>query len=155
MGGSLTDKGVVMTTQPMPETEAMLITHDRVFNSVLNGRNLDLIPQVCTEGYAYHGPGDLELRGAGPLREMIEGYLTAFPDLHMAVEQRVVEGNRISTLWRATGTHSGPLDDIEPSGKKIDFCGQVIMRFEGSKIAEEWESFDELLMLRQIGAMPE
>ncbi len=29
------------------------------------------------------------------------------------------------------------------------------MRFEGSKIAEEWESFDGLVMLQQIGALPE
>jgi predicted ester cyclase len=29
------------------------------------------------------------------------------------------------------------------------------MRFEGSKIAEEWESFDELVILQQIGALPE
>ena len=69
-------------------------------------------------------------------------------------EQLVVEGDLISTRWRATGTHDGPLDNIEPTGKKIDINGQVIMRFEGSKIAEEWESFDEVAMLQQIGEMP-
>ena len=62
---------------------------------------------------------------------MIEGYLTAFPDLHMSVEQRVVEGNLISTRWNVTGTHDGPLGDIEPTGKKIDIAGQLTMRFEG------------------------
>ena len=118
-----------MATQPMPETQAMRITHDRVFNDVVNGRNLDLLSQLCTEGYAYHGPGGLELRGVDQIRKMIEGYLTAFPDLHMAVEQRVVEGDRISTLWRATGTHDGPLDDIEPTGKKINITGQLLLRF--------------------------
>ena len=143
------------TTQPMLESEAMRLTHDRVFNDVVNGRNLDLLSQLCTEDYAYHGPGGLELRGVDQIREMIEGYLTAFPDLHMAVEQRVVEGDRISTLWRATGTHDGPLDDIEPTGKKINITGQLIMRFAGSRIAEEWEVFDEMAMRKQIGAIPE
>ena len=143
-----------MSTQPMPEAEAMLITHHRAFNEVVNGRNLDLLSQLCTEDYVYHGPGGVDLRGVGELREMMEGYFTAFPDLHMAVEQRVVEGDLISTRWRATGTHDGPLDDIEPTGKKVDISGQVIMRFEGSKIAEEWESFDEVAMLQQIGEMP-
>ena len=86
---------------------------------------------------------------------MIQGYLTAFPDLHMSVEQRVVEGNLISTRWTVTGTHDGPLGEIEATGKKIDIAGQLIMRFEGAKIAEEWEIFDEMEMLRQIGASPE
>ena len=81
--------------------------------------------------------------------------LTAFPDLHFTVEQQVAEGNLICTRWRATGTHHGPLEDIEPTGKGIDITGQIISRFEGTKIAEEWEVFDELRMLQQIGVVPE
>jgi steroid delta-isomerase-like uncharacterized protein len=143
------------TAQPMPEAEGMRLTHYRAFNEVVNGRNLDLLSQLCTEDYAYHGPGGLELRGVDQLREMIAGYFTAFPDLHMSVEQRVVEGNLISTRWNVTGTHDGPLDGIEPTGKKIDIPGQLTMRFEGARIAEEWEVFDEVAMLKQIGAFPE
>ena len=143
------------TTQPMPEAEARLITHHRAFNEVVNGRNLDLLPQLCTQDYVYHGPGGLELKGVDQLREMIEGYLTAFPDLHMTVEHRVAEGNLIATRWSLTGTHDGPLEDIEATGKKINISGQLVMRFEGPKIAEEWEVFDEMAMLKQIGAAPE
>ena len=143
------------TAQPMQEAEGRRLTHYRVFNEVLNGRNLELLPQLCTQDYVYHGPGGLELEGIDQLRGMIEGYFTAFPDMHMEVEQRVVEGNLISTRWRVTGTHDGPLDGIEATGEKIDISGQLIMRFEGTKIAEEWEVFDQLAMLKQIGAIPE
>ena len=143
------------TPHPMPVTEGMLITHDRAINEAVNGRNLDLLSQLCTEDYAYHGPGGLELRGVDQLREMIEGYLTALPDLHMTVEERVVEGNLISTRWSLVGTHLGPLDGIQATGKRINIAGQLIWRFEGTKIAEEWEVFDEVAMLRQIGAFPE
>ena len=51
------------TAQPMPEAEGMRITHDRAFNEVLNGRNLDLLSQLCTQDYRYHGPGGVELEG--------------------------------------------------------------------------------------------
>jgi len=143
------------TAQPMQEAEGRRLTHYRIFNEVLNGRNLELLPQLCTQDYVYHGPGGLELEGIDQLRGMIEGYFTAFPDMHMEVEQRVVEGNLISTRWRVTGTHDGPLDGIEATGEKIDISGQLIMRFEGTKIAEEWEVFDELAMLKQIRSIPE
>ena len=143
------------TTQPMPDAEAMLITHDRVFNELVNGQRLDILPQICTEDYSYHGPGGLELRGIEQIREMIEGYFAAFPDLRMTVEQRVVEGDLISTRWSLTGTHDGPLGEIAPTGKRIDISGQIIMRFEGAKIAEEWELLDEMAMLKQVGAIPE
>ena len=61
-----------------------------------------------------------------------------------------------STSFKSlTGTHDGPFGDIEPTGKKINISGQLIMRFEGPRVAEEWESFDEVGMLKQIGVMPE
>ena len=50
---------------------------------------------------------------------MMQGYFTAFSDLRITVEQQIVEGNLVSTRWSATGTHDGPLDDIEPTGKSI------------------------------------
>jgi len=36
---------------------------------------------------------------------------------------------------------------------KIDFRGHVIARFERGKIVEEFEVFDELAMLRQMGVV--
>jgi hypothetical protein len=31
----------------------------------------------------------------------------------------------------------------------------IISRIEGGKIAEDWENFDDLGLMRQIGAIPE
>ena len=77
--------------------------------------------------------------------------------LRRAKRERVVptEGNLIATRWSLTATHDGPLGDIEPTGNKVNISGQLIMRFEGPRVAEEWESFDEVAMLKQIGVMPE
>ena len=109
---------------------------------------------MFTEDFTWH-LGAHDLTGLDQVREMIQGYLTAFPDLRMTVEQQIVEGNLIVNRWRATGTHDGPLEDIEPTGKSINMTGTLVSRFEGTKIAEEWENFDELGMLQQIGAIPE
>ena len=73
--------------------------------------------------------------GLVELREMIQGYLTAFPDLEMTVERQVVEGDLITNRWTVTGTHDGPLEDMEPTGKTINISGLIISRFEGGKIA--------------------
>ena len=144
-----------MSTQPMTEAEQMRRTIDRVVEEMLNGPNLDVIPQFYTEGFTWHGPGGREMTGLDATREMVGGYLAAFPDLQFTVEQKVAEGDRIASYFRVTGTHDGPLEDIAPTGKKIDIAGLIISRFEGRKIAEEWEVFDELRMLQPIGVVPE
>ena len=142
------------TTQPMTEAEEMRRTTKRVIEEVINGRNLDLLPQFFTEDFIWH-EGARDFTGLDQVREMMQGYLTAFSDLHITVEQQIVEGKLICERWRGTGTHDGPLEDIEPTGKSADITGQFISRFEGTKIAERWENFDELRMLQQIGVIPE
>jgi predicted ester cyclase len=49
------------------------------------------------------------------------------------------------------GKHDGPLGDLPATGKEIDITAVTIDRFDGNLIAEEWELFDEMLMMRQLG----
>ena len=141
-----------MSTQPQTDADAMRATYRRLVEEMLNGHRPELIPQFVTDDYVFHGPGGQTLTGADEVTEMVVGYQTAFPDLHMTIAQMIVEGDRLCLRFRVTGTHDGPLGEVAPTGKQIDINGTVIGRFEGTKIAEEWESFDELQMMQQIGA---
>jgi len=39
-----------------------------------------------SETYAWHGPGDMTVKGRDGIQEMQRSYLTAFPDLHFTNE---------------------------------------------------------------------
>ena len=41
-----------------------------------------------------------------------------------------------------------------PTGKQATFTGIFISRMAGGQIAEEWEHFDQLGMLQQLGVVP-
>ena len=71
-----------MSTQPMTEAAAMRSTTKRVVEEVINGRNLDLLPQFFTQDYTWH-LGSRDVNGLDQVREMMEGYLTAFSDLQI------------------------------------------------------------------------
>jgi predicted ester cyclase len=43
---------------------------------------------------------------------------------------------------------------LPPTGKQATFTGLVISRMAGGQIAEEWEHFDQLGLLQQLGAVP-
>jgi predicted ester cyclase len=51
--------------------------------------------------------------------------------LHLTIEDMIAEGDKVvcRNIWRWTDS---------PSGKKIQFHGFVLWRFEGDKIAERW-----------------
>ena len=53
------------------------------------------------------------------------------------------------------GTHQGALMGIDPTEKQIELKGITIHRFEGDKIVEEWERYDNLGMMQQLGVVGE
>ena len=52
------------------------------------------------------------------------------------------------------GTHGGPLEGVEPTGKAVRVDGQLMSRIVDGKFVEEWVHWDTLGLLRQIGAVP-
>ncbi|MFB3813705.1 MAG: ester cyclase [Terriglobales bacterium] len=48
----------------------------------------------------------------------------------------------------------GPLMGIAPTNKQVKVQGITITRVSNGKIVEEFESYDALGMMRQIGAVP-
>jgi steroid delta-isomerase-like uncharacterized protein len=140
-----------MATQPQTQIDLMKRTSKKIFEEGLNVGNVDVFDETHAEDCVWHGPGGRELRGRAAVKEMVSGYIEAFPDMRMTIQHEVAEGNQLAIHWRVTGTHNGPLGDSPATGKKIQIDGYIIARFERGKIVEEFELFDELAMLQQLG----
>ncbi len=97
---------------------------------------------------------DEDLRGVEALKRFAAMFLDALPDMLIAVEDAIAEGDKVVTRWAGHGTHRGELMGIAPTGEPIAVTGITIHRIEGGKIVEEWELFDTLGLMRQIGAVP-
>jgi len=120
----------------------------RVQEEIINGKNMDLLDELLGEDYIWHGPG----QDAG--KEIYEMYLSAFPDLKMKIEERIAVGDKVISRFVTEGTHRADLPGIPATGKHTaGIAGIVISRLENGQIVEEWESFDELGMMKQIGAV--
>jgi len=86
-------------------------------------------------------------------KQMVAGLLAAFPDLRFTAEDQVVAGDRVTTRWTAEGTHTGPLGEVPPTGKRIKVDGLILDRVVGDRVAERWEQWDQAAMLQQLGLL--
>ena len=77
--------------------------------------------------------------------------MTAFPDIEAQVEDQVAEGDRVFSRVRTVGTNTGPLMGKAPTGKRVELRWMTLHRFRDGRVAEEWELFDRLDMLSQLG----
>ena len=104
---------------------------------------------------------DLALNGEQIGREAYkrrdEALRAAFPDLRYDIEDLVAEGDTVVARWRMAGTHegdlAGPTMSVPPSGRRIDLWGMSLCRIEGGMVTENWESFDMMEFLGQLGVI--
>ena len=126
----------------------------RAFEEPWKG-NLDVIDELIASDYIGHDPVDPEpLRGPEGVKEFVTTYRSAFPDAQITVEQQLAEGDLVATRWTARGTHEGELMGIQPTGKQVTVSGLTISRLANDKIVEEFQNWDTLGMLQQLGAVP-
>ncbi len=97
------------------------------------------------------GPEPLDLEG---LKGFYAGLWKAFPGLHIAVEDMVGEGDRISWRLRVRGIQEAEFRGVQPTGREVTFGAQYIFRFLDGRVVERWTNFDRLGVLVQLGAVP-
>lgn len=135
--------------------DANKATSRRMFEEVFNAGEFDVLDELVTPAAIEHDSALPEpVTGPAQLKETIAGYRTAFPDLRIAVEEQVAEGDLVTTRWTARGTHQGDLMGVAPTGKQATVTGVTIDRYEDGRIAEAWTNWDTLGLLQQLGALP-
>jgi ketosteroid isomerase-like protein len=98
------------------------------------------------------------LRGSPALRAAIETLSVAFPDYHLELRQAFGRGEWLAVRLHTTGTMTGPLllSDgtlVPATGQGIEQDWTALVRFEGDRIAEFDEFYDQLLLMTQLGLL--
>ncbi|MFI2744476.1 ester cyclase [Zhouia sp. PK063] len=62
----------------------------------------------------------------------------AFPDLKVTIYNQVAEGDLVTTRKVITGTHTGELFGIAPTGKKVEINVIDMVRIRADKYYEHW-----------------
>ena len=119
--------------------------------------NLDVADELFAPNFVFHDPASGEdWHGPESVKRYASMMRAAFPDLHYAVEDQIAEGDKVVTRWTIRGTHQGEIEEFgPPTGKQAELQGISIHRIEGGKIVEEWNRYDNLSLLQQLGLVPE
>ena len=127
----------------------------RMYDEVVGQGKLDLIDELVDPDVVEHE----EFPGIPPGREGVKEFFSmfrsAFPDLQFAVEDMVAEGDKVAARITIRGTHKGPFLDIAPTGKQITVDAIDIFRFASGKIVDHWVVTDQMIMMQQLGAIPQ
>jgi steroid delta-isomerase-like uncharacterized protein len=87
------------------------------------------------------------------LRAMLH---SAFPDLHVTIDEIIAEADLVAVraTWDATHRGTFPLIPVPVSNRKVTFRGMVFWRIRDGKIIERWANIDRLGLQQQLTGAP-
>lgn len=126
----------------------------RFVDEVWNAGNLDVLDQIITPNYVHHDPSLQEFgSGIEGFKRYVDVQRKAFPDLEITLEDQIASDDKVVDRWTGRGTQQGELMGLPPTDRHVVATGITIHRIADGKIAETWNVYDALGMLRQLGAL--
>lgn len=135
------------------DLEANKKIHQRLYDEIYNQQKLDVVDEIYSPDFLAHG-SDAEGNDFASLKPFFTAYFTAFPDLHVTIDDQVAEGDMVATRYTATGTQTGAFMGIPPTKQTGIIKGMIWSRIQNGKIVESWNNSDGLGLMQQLGVMP-
>jgi predicted ester cyclase len=90
--------------------------------------------------------------GIASVQRTLARWLEVFPDLHLVIEDVVVDGDRLMARLQLSGTHRGRLAGAEPTGRRVGVAVFDAWAAPGGRCVERWLQLDMLDLVRQLRA---
>ena len=125
------------------------------WEEIVNKQNPQAIEEVYAPNFVWHEP-DQDIQGYEQARQFVSAFFKGFPDINISVEDVIAEGDKAVTRYTIRGTHQGETEEFgPPTEKQMELKGITVHRIENGKIVEEWEAYDNLSVMQQLGLVPE
>lgn len=111
----------------------------RYYAEVLNDRNLDAVGDYFADQKVVEG-----------VRRGCFSYFTAFPDLHMSLDELIAEGDSVFLRTTMTGTHDGEYKGLPPTGRHIAAESAEVFRIADGKFVGYWCLTNVAGLMRQL-----
>lgn len=111
----------------------------RYYDVVINGRDLDAVDEFFADERMVEG-----------VRRGCFSYFTAFPDMHVSLDELIAEGDAVFLRSTITGTHDGEYKGIPPTGRHIASEAAEVFRIADGKFAGYWCMTNVAGIMRQL-----
>ena len=117
-----------------------------------NEANLDIVTKVYAQEIARHDCALPDgIVGLENVKNHLGGFFNAFPDLNVTIDETIAAGNKLVQRWTLTGTNTGSMGGMPPTGKNVRLAGVSIVHMVNGKAVEIWDFYNVLDMYEQFG----
>jgi predicted ester cyclase len=120
-------------------------------DDVINRRNPTMLSDIVGSEVVHHAAGGYpKIMNAEGIAAMMGDFLAAFPDLLITFDQFIAKDDFVVERYTASGTHQGPLGDLQATNRTATWTGINIFRIACRRIVEVWSEVDAEGRKRQL-----
>jgi predicted ester cyclase len=124
------------------------------FYREIDAGNIGAMDEMVADNYINHDPPPFPglPTGREGLKQMFQMFWEATPG-HHEIEDQIAEGDKVVTVLRGVGKHTGDLAGIPPSGNELNVKAVAVHRIDEGMIVEHWSAVDSAALLSQLGVI--
>lgn len=126
----------------------------RLAEEVFSRGDMRTFDEIFAEGYRNHHMPVPEIPGTKEgFRQLVLATRRAFPDVTVHIENLIEEGDLVVFNDNVTATSRGDFMGVPPTGRPLQWTEIHMLKVVDGKIVEHWANFDQLGILKQLGAI--
>src|ERR687884_1727565 len=92
----------------------------RMLEEAFGQGKLEIVEEILDPDFVCYDPNSEagEVRGADTIKQEIEWFRSAVPDLTYTVVDQIAEGDKVVTRYKASGTHQGEFFGVPGTGNR-------------------------------------
>lgn len=122
----------------------------RFHSELLAARDPAVVDGFFGDGFVSHNMPPGFPQGREGVKLFFATFRDAFPDVEVIVDELVEDGDRVAVATTFTGTHTGELMGMAPTGRRVSVTGIDIVRVAGGRIVEHRGLTDIAGLMRQL-----
>jgi steroid delta-isomerase-like uncharacterized protein len=122
----------------------------RFHTELLAARDPDVVDSFFGEGFVSHNMPPGFPQGPEGVKRFFSMFRDAFPDVTVEIDELVADGDRVAAATTFTGTHTGAIMGVEPTGRRVSVTGIDIVRVSDGRIVEHRGLTDIVGLMRQL-----
>jgi steroid delta-isomerase-like uncharacterized protein len=125
-----------------------------------NAHDVERALAVFPDNVVWQDVGGPQAMNKDGIRQYLQGWFSAFPDIKITVTNRVVTEDQVAAELDFVGTNSGPLQmapgapAIPATGRTVHGKGTYFVRYKDGQPVEVHSYPDAAGMMMQLGLMP-
>ncbi len=122
------------------------------YMETINNVDMDLIDEIISPDYVLRSPMFPEpIVGIEGYKAMVINTAVIFPDIHAEINDIVIRGDELWGRFTLSGTNTGPIGKLPPTGKPFQISGLAITTVADGMIISDETQWNVLDMFQQLG----